>query len=88
MIFFQETANQIFDIVTPVIKIAGTWNLFAIHNLLGTYIGNIGQSCKHTFSVQVTESPFDFVLRIQLFINGIILLTQSCKMLNLRSNLK
>ena len=46
MIFFQETANQIFDVVTPVIKIAGTWNLFAIHNLLGTYIGNIGQSCK------------------------------------------
>ena len=88
MLIFQKPLHQIFDIVAAIVKISCTWHFLSVHDLLRTYIGNVRKSRKDTFSVQVTESPFDFVLRIQLFVYRIVLLAKFCKMADFRCYLK
>ena len=69
MIRIQESTNQILDVIASIIQITGTRNFFAIYNLFGTYIGNVGKSRKDSFSVYITETSFYIMLYKKFFVD-------------------
>ena len=88
MVFLQESIDQILNVITSVIQIAGTRNFLAIHDLLRAHVRYICQSCKHALTVHITEASFYIVFPIQFPVNGITFLAQCSQMRNFRCNLK
>jgi hypothetical protein len=58
MAFVFKPHYNIFDIISPIIKIAVGGNGIPVFNFRGADVGYLGQTDKYAFSVYITKTSF------------------------------
>ena len=71
----DDTIHQVFDGIPAVIKMPVIRHLVPVRILLlGAHLTDIGETCKHTLAVQVTQTALDIQLRIKGIVYFVIAL--------------
>ena len=83
----QSACHQLLHVHAAVIQLALTGNLLSVHDLLGHNIGDLGQSGKHTLTVQITQAPLHIVLYKIAWIDAAVFFCHSRQALDFRRNI-
>ena len=81
--FVTVTAcDDVFDIHTAVKELAVGGDSLAVYDLILADLADIGQTGQYAATVKVTQTDVDVVLRIEAFIDIVVLNTAVCQLLD------